>query len=537
MAPLLQVDSLSLTLGGRRLLDEVSFSLERGQILGLAGESGSGKSLTALSILGLPPEGAQITGAVRLDGRDLLGLGEAAMTPIRGRDIGMVFQEPMTALNPVMTIGEQVAETLRLHRRVSRAEALAAAAQALTRVGLPPDRFPLTRYPHELSGGQRQRVAVAIAVALSPKLILADEPTTALDVTTQAQVIRLLVQLAREDGAGLVLISHDLALLAEACDQVAVMQAGRIVEQGETGAFFRTLADPYSRALAAAAEPAIARRKPPATGSPVLEARDLVRDYAGPRTGLLRRGPPHRAVDQVSFTLAPGESLGLVGESGSGKTSLARAVLGLDLSARGEVLVGGESFGRAQPAQQRHLRRQVQAVFQDPYSSFDPRWRVAQIIAEPFALFDAPPPPEERRRRVAAMLEQVGLSSADAGRFPHQFSGGQRQRIAIARALVTEPQVVVLDEATSALDVTVRAQILALLAELSAQRGLALLFIAHDLAVVRAVTDRVMVMQAGHIVEAGPTAQVFAAPRHPYTAELLAASPSLARALAGREGG
>jgi peptide/nickel transport system ATP-binding protein len=532
---LLEVDALSLAIGGRALVDGVSFGVERGEILGLVGESGSGKSLTALSILGLPPAGAVLGGAVRLDGTDLLTAGEAAMNAVRGRDIGMVFQEPMTALNPVMTIGDQVAETVRLHRRLGRAEALKAARETLARVGLPADRFPLARYPHELSGGQRQRVAIAIAVALAPKLILADEPTTALDVTTQAQILKLLVGLARAGGAGLVLVSHDLALIAETCDRVAVMQAGRIVETGETGTFFRTLAHPYSRALAAAAEPPVRpRRAARAAGAPVLAAQAIVRDYAPPAR-LFRRTPPtRRAVDQVSLSIAAGESVGLVGESGCGKSTLARTLLGLDRPDAGIVRVSGEAFPAARPADGRRLRRRIQGVFQDPYGSFDPRWRVEQLVAEPFALMDAPPNPRERRRKVEAMLDQVGLPTAAADRLPHEFSGGQRQRIALARALITEPALVVLDEATSALDVTVRAQILALLEDLSERLGLAYLFVSHDLSVVRAITDRVLVMQAGRIVEEGPTEAVFAAPRHPYTAELLAATPDLERALAAR---
>ncbi|HEY2658914.1 MAG TPA: dipeptide ABC transporter ATP-binding protein [Caulobacteraceae bacterium] len=532
---LLEIENLSLTLAGRPLLKRVSLTVRRGEVLGLVGESGSGKSLTALSILGLPPAGAVLSGAVRLQGADLLSLDDTAMGAVRGRDIGMVFQEPMTALNPVRCIGDQVAETVRLHRGVSRAEANAVTARTLARVGMPAEHFPLSRYPHELSGGQRQRVAIAIAVALAPKLILADEPTTALDVTTQAQILDLLIQLSREDGAGLVLVSHDLALIAQAADRVVVMQAGEIVDQGETAAFFNTLAHPYSRALAAAVEPRMRAARAPSSEPPVLEAHDVIRAYSGRRTSLFKPGVSQRAVDKVSLTLAPGENLGLVGESGSGKTTLARAILGLDAASEGDIRLGGEAFSRANPADRRRLRRRIQAVFQDPFSSFDPRWRVADIVAEPFALFDAPPQGRERRRRVEAMLEQVGLSSADADRFPHQFSGGQRQRIAIARALITEPSVVVLDEATSALDVTVRAQVLALLDDLSQRLGVSYLFVSHDLAVVRAITDRVMVMRAGRIVETGPTAEVFAAPRHPYTAQLIAASPNLARALAERK--
>jgi peptide/nickel transport system ATP-binding protein len=530
---LLEIDRLNLTLGGRTLINDVSLGVERGEIVGLVGESGSGKSLTALSVLGLPPAGSSLDGAVRLDGTNLVGAGEAALNAIRGRDIGMVFQEPMSALNPVMTIGDQVAETVR-RRGASRAAALRLARETLTRVGLPPERFPLSRYPHELSGGQRQRVAIAIAVALAPKLILADEPTTALDVTTQAHILELLVALAREDGAGLLLVSHDLALIAQTCDRVAVMQAGRIVETGEAGAFFRTLAHPYSRALAAAAEPRLRPARAAAAASdPVLTAEAIVRDYRAPAR-LFGRGPAHRAVDQVSFGIAAGESVGLVGESGSGKSTLARTILGLEAPDSGAVRLGGEAFPHPRASDQRRQRARIQGVFQDPYGSFDPRWRVEQLVAEPFALMASPPQGRERRRQVEAMLDQVGLPADAADRHPHEFSGGQRQRIALARALITHPALVVLDEATSALDVTVRAQILALLEDLSERLNLAYLFVSHDLSVVRAITDKVLVMQAGRIVEQGPTAAVFAAPRHAYTAELLAATPSLARALAAR---
>jgi peptide/nickel transport system ATP-binding protein len=535
---LMEIDHLSLTLGGRTLIDDVSLRLARGEILGLVGESGSGKSLTALSILGLAPPGATLTGAIRVAGVDVLGADAALLDAIRGRDIGMVFQEPMTALNPVLTIGDQVAESARLHRRLTRRAALALARETLGRVGLPAEDFPLGRYPHELSGGQRQRVAIAIAVALGPGLILADEPTTALDVTTQTQILDLLVRLAREDGAGLLLISHDLALIATLVHQVAVMKEGRIVDGGETGAFFRALSHPYSRALADAttlaprAPRGLTRVMNPAE-PPLLSATGIVRDYAAPAS-LFGRKAARRAVDQVSLTIAAGESVGLVGESGSGKSTLARTLLGLDTPDAGEVRIGGEVFSAARPAAQRRLRRRIQGVFQDPYSSFDPRWRVERLVAEPLALLEAPPGPRERRRRVEAMLDQVGLPSTAADRLAHEFSGGQRQRIALARALIIEPDLVVLDEATSALDVTIRAQILALMADLSTRLNLAWLFVTHDLAVVRAVTDRLLVMRAGKIVEEGETIAVFAAPRHPYTVELLAATPSLEHTLASR---
>jgi peptide/nickel transport system ATP-binding protein len=526
---LLEIQDLKVTIGDRPVLRGVSLALEPGQVLGVVGESGSGKSMTALSILGLPPHGARTEGAIRFEGQDLTRLPEADLRRVRGARIGMVFQEPMTALNPVMTIGDQVAEVVRLHRGGSRAQALAAARRALDRVGLPAERFPLNRYPHELSGGQRQRVAIAIAIVLSPRLIIADEPTTALDVTTQAQILDLLRALVREDGAALILVSHDLAVVADIADQVAVMKDGAIVEHGQTAALFARLQHPYTRALVAdAARAPIRRGRPDLSAAPVLEAREVVRDYPGPRR-FLRAGLPFRAVSEVSLAIRPGEIVGLVGESGCGKSTLLRTLLALEAPQGGRVELSGQAFSPASP---RALRRHIQVVFQDPHGSFDPRWTVERLVAEPLHLLDAKPTPAERRAKVEKALAQVGLPAEAADRYPHQFSGGQRQRIAIARALIVEPSVIALDEAVSALDVTVRAEVLDLLARLSDELGLAYLFVSHDMGVVRGLTDRVLVMQAGKIVEEGPTAQVFAAPQHPYTAQLIAATPNLERTLA-----
>ncbi|MBQ1540426.1 microcin ABC transporter ATP-binding protein [Caulobacter sp. CCUG 60055] len=534
-APLLSIENLSLRLDGRDILRSVSLTLAPGRVLGLVGESGSGKSMTALAVLGLAPPGATATGRVLLDGEDLLQAGERRMRSVRGGDVGLVFQEPMTALDPLQTIGDQVAEAVRLHRGASRAEARRAAAAMLERVGLPAARFPLSRHPHELSGGQRQRVAIAAAMAAGPRLLIADEPTTALDVTTQARILDLLRQVTREDGVGLILISHDLAVVADLADDIAILKDGEVVEAGETLSLFRELRHPYSRALVEAS--ALRPRPPPGTASrtvdapPLLEAAGLIREHNGARR-LWGPARPFRAVDGVDLTLHAGERVGLVGESGSGKSTLLRALLALDDIQGGAVRLDGRRFERRRaPAD---LRRKIQVVFQDPYGSFDPRWKVADLIAEPLRLSPDAPIGAARRRRVEAMLEQVGLKPADADRRPHAFSGGQRQRIAIARALIVEPQILALDEAVSALDVRVRAQILSLLDDLSERLGLAYLFVTHDLSVVRAATDRLLVMQNGKVVETGETAAVFAAPRHPYTRTLLAATPDLERALAAR---
>jgi peptide/nickel transport system ATP-binding protein len=516
---MIALEALSLDIGPTPILRDVSLTVGRGEVVGLVGESGSGKSLTALSVLGLLPDGARLRGQVLLDGRDLTALPERALCALRGAEIGLISQEPMTALNPVMSIGDQVAETLIVHRRASRRQARALAAERLARVGLPPDRVPPSRYPHELSGGQRQRVAIAAAIALRPRLLIADEPTTALDVTTQAQILALLKGLVDEEGMSLLLITHDLAVVAGMADRVAVMQAGRIVESGPTDEVFRTLGHPYTRQLFAASAH-VPERHPRVGGSPLLEVRDAVRDYRLPRRGLLAAPTVMQAVAGVSFTLARGESLGLVGESGSGKSTLARAILGLEPLQGGEILLGGAPVRPGDP--------RMQVVFQDPYGSFNPRHRVARLLSEPFHASGRPPDADDR---IVRALEAVGLDATDAAKFPHEFSGGQRQRIAIARALMTRPDLIVLDEPVSALDVSVRARILDLLADLQAQFGLSYLFITHDLHVVRAITDRVLVMRKGEIVEEGETAAVLARPRHPYTRELIAAAPELPVAL------
>jgi peptide/nickel transport system ATP-binding protein len=530
---LLTIDSLCVTIGEARILDGVSLEVAPGEILGLVGESGSGKSMTALSIMRLLPPGARMSGSVSLRDRVLTAMSEAELEDIRGREIGMVFQEPMTALNPLIRIGDQVAETVRLHRSVSTPEAKTLARAALDLVGLRGADGALERFPYELSGGQRQRVAIAIATVLSPSLLIADEPTTALDVGTQAEVLRLLSELARTRNVGVILVSHDLAVISQVTHRIAVLHRGQIVEQLATADLLRVPHHPYTQALLAAATLEPKRSSRSFAGSAaVLEARDIVREYPRRRRSFARRPPPLRAVDRASVMIHAGETVGLVGESGSGKSSLLRTMLALERPEGGGVRLLGEEFSRAAGAALRRLRRSIQVVLQDPYASFDPLWRVERLIAEPYYTLDISPSAGEIKANVASALEQVGLAAADGLRYPHEFSGGQRQRIAIARALILRPAVIAFDEAVSALDVLVRAQILDLLAELAERLKLAYLFVSHDLNVVRAIADRVYVMQQGRIVEHGSTESVFGSPQHPYTKSLLAATPQIGTRLA-----
>jgi peptide/nickel transport system ATP-binding protein len=524
---LLAIESLGVSIGAVRVLDDVSLHVARGEILGLVGASGSGKSMTALAIMRLLPPAARVTGSVCFEDRLLGAMSEAQLRAVRGDRMGMIFQEPMTALNPLIRIGDQVAETVRLHRSTGAAEAKSLAREALDRVGL--HGIELERLPYELSGGQRQRVAIAMALVLSPALLIADEPTTALDAGTQADVLRLLEELAHTRGSGMILVSHDLAVVSQVTDRIAVMHHGEIVEQLPAGQLLTRKHHPYTEALLAAArlEPKRAPRLPDGA-APVLEARGIVREYPRRRRSFGRRSAPRRAIDGVSLDVHAGETVGLVGESGSGKSSLLRALLALERPQAGEVRLLGEDFGAARGVALRRLRRSIQVVLQDPVGSFDPRWRVERLVAEPCYALDHPPDAAVLKANVAAALEEVGLCAADGARYPHEFSGGERQRIAIARALMLRPAVIAFDEAVSALDVLVRAQILTLLAELAERLQLAYLFVSHDLQVVRAIADRVYVMQQGRIVEEGPTERVFRSPQHAYTRALLAATPQLA---------
>ncbi|MGF6767647.1 peptide/nickel transport system ATP-binding protein [Paraburkholderia sp. GAS199] len=566
MANLLEVRDLRVSFGAHQAVRGLNFDIAQGETLALVGESGCGKSATALSLMRLVPNPGRVTGSLRFDGRELLDVPPSEIRDIRGRQISMIFQEPMTSLNPVLSIGAQIVETLRQHERLSRAAAFKRAVELLDLVQIPEPQRRVFDYPHELSGGQRQRVIIAMAVACRPRLLIADEPTTALDVTIQAHILELLDGLRRELSMSLLLITHDLGSVAQHADRVAVMLAGEKVEEAPVARLFTQAQHPYTRGLLGAslnladdlhyrgwklpeirhgidddgkpgfavvprsvrtgqfvadkdedADPAGREAAP--EDAPLLELRDVRIDYPQ------RHGKTTlRAVDGVSLKIARGETVGLVGESGCGKSTLSKAIMRLVPVASGSIRLRGTDLVPLSERDLRPLRRHVQMVFQDPYASLNPRRTIAEIL-DTVLVVNGIGNAQQRHTRIVTMLDRVGLPNSALGRYPHEFSGGQRQRIGIARALVLEPDLLICDEPVSALDVSIQAQILNLLVDLKRDLGLAYLFISHDLSVVRYIADRVHVMQAGRIVESGHHRDIWRSPQHPYTRTLLEAIP------------
>jgi len=534
-AALLTVRGLRVAFAGRSVVHGVDFSIAPSEKLALVGESGSGKTVSALSLLRLVPQ-AEVSGEAWLDGRNLLSLSETALRGVRGDAVSVVFQEPMTALNPLYPVGDQIAEVLQLKRGLTKAQAGPATVELLASTGIPEPARRAQAYPHQLSGGQRQRAMIAMALASRPRLLIADEPTTALDVSLRGQILDLLSDLQRQHGMAVLLITHDLNLVRRFADRVAVMERGHLVEQGTVDGVFAAPQHAYTRLLLSSrpARDVVEDVPDPAdrTATPLLAARGLRVSYPAPLPGLrgwFRQGR-FVAVQGADFDIPPGRTLGVVGESGSGKSTLALAALGL-MPHEGRLAVDGTGWSEARQAgRTRALRQRVQVVFQDPFSSLSPRMTIEQIVGEGLRVHQPDLTPAQRRERVVAALADVGLvrdpqQSGDwLQRYPHEFSGGQRQRLAIARALVVEPRLLVLDEPTSALDVTVQKQVLALLQRLQRERGLSYLLITHDVAVIEAMAHEVIVMKDGAIVESGPVAQVLRAPGHEYTRQLVRAA-------------
>lgn len=531
-APLLDVRDLHVRFGDKAVVQGVNFRIAAGEKLALVGESGSGKTITALSLLRLAGD-ARLSGQALLRGRDLLALSEREMRGVRGGDIAMVFQEPMTALNPLMPVGQQIAEILQLKKGLTGAQCAQAAIELLAQTGIPEAARRANSFPHQLSGGQRQRAMIAMALASEPALLLADEPTTALDVTLRGQILDLLSDLQRQTGMAVLLITHDLNLVRRFADRVAVMEQGLLVEEGPVSSVFQDPQHAYTRRLIASRpQRNVVETGPPDDAAPVVQAGQLRVTYPTPIPGI--RGWFSKgefvAVQGADLQLLPGRTLGVVGESGSGKSTLAQAILGL-LPSTGELRVGGQAW--QQPATRnsranQELRRRVQVVFQDPFSSLSPRLTVEEIVGEGLLVHEPDLSQAGRRTRVEAALAEVGLTDAQyprlLARYPHEFSGGQRQRLAIARALIVQPQVLVLDEPTSALDVTIQQQVLTLLQRLQREKGLSYVLITHDVDVIRAMAHDVVVMKDGELLESGPVTAVLDAPQHPYTQRLVAAA-------------
>lgn len=552
---LLKVENLSVKFGDNRVVEDLSFTVEAGRTVAVVGESGSGKSVTSMSVMRLVDiMGAKFeSGSILFEGRDLLKLDQKAMRSVRGKDIAMIFQEPMTSLNPVYTIGDQIAEVLQLHEKLSKADALKEAQRLLEMVRLPDASALIHRYPHQLSGGMRQRVMIAMALACRPKLLIADEPTTALDVTIQAQILTIMRDLQKELGMGMIFITHDMGVVAEMADDVVVMWKGKKVEEGPVRDIFANPQHPYTQTLLAAV-PKLGSMTgedypksmpltvldggvPKLVGEervqntarydqpPLLSVKDLFVRFDIKKNIFGKATHRLSAVSKVGFDIYPGETLALVGESGSGKSTIGRTIQQLQKAQSGDISFNGKSFSDMSAAERFRLRQDVQYIFQDPFASLDPRKTVGFSIAEPIETHGLIDGSKAIQRRVDELLERVGLPSNVASRYPHEFSGGQRQRICIARALASDPKLIIADEALSALDVSIQAQIINLFMELQAERGLAYLFISHDMAVVEKMSHRVAVLYLGQIMEMGSRRQVFENPTHPYTRRLLSAVP------------
>jgi peptide/nickel transport system ATP-binding protein len=535
-APILEISDLSVEFrtnnGWMAVTSGVSLDIKHGETIALVGESGSGKSVTAMSVLNLLPKNARRLGSIKFEGEELLSASESRLRKLRGQGISMIFQEPMTALNPVYTVESQLCETILSHRKISKQAASELALKLLQQVHMPTPEKKLKHYPHQLSGGQRQRVMIAMAISSEPRLLIADEPTTALDVTVQAEILDLLLELQKKMGMAVLLITHDMGVVADVADRVYVMSEGKVVEQADTELLFSAPQAEYTRGLLNAVpylgkggngrtqvqESGKATEVGPSND--VLEFRDTIIEYPG-----RRRQAGFRAVDGVSFALKQGEILGLVGESGSGKTTIGRAAIGLIPSSGGSILVNGADIGTADPRKMRAIRKNVSIVFQDPASSLNPRVTIGRSVTDPLRWAGSELSSKQLDQKARDLLDSVRLPSDWAGRYPHELSGGQRQRVGIARAIAVDPLLMVADEPTSALDVSVQASVLELLLELQRSMGFSCLFISHDLSVVERLSNRVAVLSKGTVVEIGKTHDILHNPQHPYTQRLLAAAP------------